>query len=258
MPAIRDPAAIRAILLSDPAWSVYALGDLARGFFEHCSWYVSSNTPPALALLYRGFTPPVLFGIGDPASIAGLLDELADEAAFYLQVRPEIVPVLSTRYRLTGLKPMWRMLLEPARFRHACGQAPVRLGPADLARAERLYADGHAAGEAPDFFFPSMLEDGVFFGIFEADELISIAGTHLVAPAEVVAAIGNVYTRRDRRRRGLGRFVTSAVVQDLLQRKIPVVALNVNQENRTALRIYENLGFTRYCEFVEGVAELPR
>jgi len=37
LPVVHDVAVIRAILMRDPAWSVYALGDLAPGFFERCS-----------------------------------------------------------------------------------------------------------------------------------------------------------------------------------------------------------------------------
>src|SRR5690348_16435776 len=162
--------------MRDPAWSVYALGDLAPGFFERCSWHATES--PALALLYCGFTPPVLFTLGQPAAIAMLLDELAGEPAFYLHVRPEIVPVLAANYRVTGLKKMWRMLLDRSCYRPVAGPDVVRLRPADLASVEQLYSDGQSTGEAPDFFFPPMLEAGVFFGVREGDELVSVAGTH--------------------------------------------------------------------------------
>jgi predicted GNAT family acetyltransferase len=99
-----------------------------------------------------------------------------------------------------------------------------------------------------------MLQEGVYRGVWEGRELIAAAGTHLVVPDQGVGAIGNVYTRRDRRGRGLARRVTSAVAAELLRRQIPTVALNVHQDNLTALRIYEKLGFERYCEFREGVA----
>jgi predicted GNAT family acetyltransferase len=69
-----------------------------------------------------------------------------------------------------------------------------------------------------------------------------------------VGAIGNVYTRRDRRGRGLASFVTGAVTAELLRLGLRTVALNVNQRNAAAIRVYEQLGFTRYCAFYEGVA----
>ena len=70
-----------------------------------------------------------------------------------------------------------------------------------------------------------------------------MAGTHLVVPQEGIAAVGNIYTRRDRRGRGLAGRVTAAVVAELLRRGVPTVALNVAQTNATARRVYERVGF---------------
>jgi predicted GNAT family acetyltransferase len=48
--------------------------------------------------------------------------------------------------------------------------------------------------------------------------------------------------------------LTGAVAAELVGRGVRTVALNVNQGNATAIRVYERLGFVRYCAFVEGVA----
>ena len=101
-----------------------------------------------------------------------------------------------------------------------------------------------------------MVEQGVFYGIYEGPNLIAAAGTHLVAPSEGVAAIGNVYTRRDRRGQGLATQVTGAVAAELLRLMPPsaIIALNVVQTNLAAVKVYERLGFARYCAFYEGLA----
>jgi predicted GNAT family acetyltransferase len=130
----------------------------------------------------------------------------------------------------------------------------VRLGPDDASSLERLYDDGRESGESPEYFHPGMLRNGVFFGICEGEDLISAAGTHVVAPSESVGAIGNVYTRRDRRGVGLAAKVTSAVVTELLNIKLNTIALNVYPGNASAVRIYERLGFRTYCEFRTGIA----
>lgn len=254
MPVLRDPAAIRSILSADPGWSVYALGDLAPGFFEHSLWVQPADGGPALALLFRGFSTPVLFAFGEAEAFAGTLDEIGDESALYLHVRPEIVPVLARRYRIVELKEMLRMVLDARAYRPAPTEGVLRLHSADLGELERLYADGNETGEAPDFFFPSMLEDGVFFGVREAGELVAAAGTHLAVPAEGVGAVGNVYTRRNRRGRGLGARTTSAVVDELVRTKVATIALNVSRKNETAIRVYERLGFRGYCDYYEGLA----
>jgi predicted GNAT family acetyltransferase len=69
-----------------------------------------------------------------------------------------------------------------------------------------------------------------------------------------VAAIGNVYTRRDRRRLGLAAALTSAMAGELLALRLPTIALSVAQANTAAIRIYERLGFVKRCEFIEGYA----
>ncbi|HVX66400.1 MAG TPA: GNAT family N-acetyltransferase, partial [Bryobacteraceae bacterium] len=202
-----SPSELREILRRDRGWSLYALGDLAPGYFEHSEWHSSDG---AVVLVYRAATPPVLFAMGDPKTVARLAAKVADPRV-YLHVRPKAAEALAPQYRGVGLKPMWRMLLDPARFRPEECRACTRLGAGDASALDRLYADGREAGEAPDFFFPSMLEDGVFFGVRKAGELVAAAGTHLAVPAEGVAAIGNVYTRRDHRGRGLAGALTSAV-----------------------------------------------
>ena len=111
MPAAHDIPAIRALLEADRAWAAYALGDLAPGFIEHCSWFQPRGDSGALALLYGAFKPPVLFTHGDPESLATILDEISTEPAVYLHVRPEILPILATRYRIVELRRMWRMVL---------------------------------------------------------------------------------------------------------------------------------------------------
>lgn len=249
---ITDKARIRAILEQDRAWSIYALGDLVPPYDTGCTWIASPADSGALVLLNRQFDPPVLFATGEPAAVAGILDEIAGERAFYLHVRHSIVPLIAERWHVEHVKPMRRLVLEPARFNPADSSRAVRLGPADVDAVQRLYADGNTTSESPDFFFPSMLDDGVFFGIRENGALISVAGTHLVAAAESVAAIGNVYTRRDRRGRGLAAQVTSAVAAELLRREIKTIALNVVEANETARRVYERLGFLDYVGYLEG------
>jgi ribosomal protein S18 acetylase RimI-like enzyme len=247
-----DRDSIRGVLAKDRPWSLYALGDLAPGYFERCTWFLKDSE--ALVLLYRGSTPPVLFAAGAPASVARLLPELRGEKAFYLHLRPEIAELLAADYEIQGLKQMWRMTLDASRYQAAPFREVRRLGGPDLPALQELYADGEAAGEAPDFFFPEMLEQGVFFGVEEDGRLASVAGTHLVVPAEGVAAVGNIYTRRGCRGRGWGSLVTSAVAGELLRREIPTIGLNVNQQNQAAIRVYEKLGFAKYCAFCEGLA----
>jgi len=254
VPLIGDRSAIRARLERDRPWSIYALGDLAPGLFEQSRWHAAEGGS-ALLLLFSAFETPVLFAIGGPAEVEPLLDEIVDQPRLYLSIQPDVLPLIQARYRVTHETPMWRMVLDPAQREFAPSRA-VRLTLADYAALTRLHADGEPAGEAPDFFAPYMVEQGVFYGVYEGSELVATAGTHLVVAAEGVGAVGNVYTRRDRRGRGLAAEVTRAVVAKLTRTLPPqaVIALNVKQSNASAIRIYERLGFQRYCPFFEGLA----
>ncbi len=257
MPRLTDPAAIRDILDTDRGWGVYLRGDLHPPLFAHSHWYGDTSSPPALLLVYRGFDTPVLAALGPAEKCARLLPEIPVNEPYYPHVPRTFLPALKARFDVSELLPMRRMLLDPAQFQLAKTDGVVRLGPEHVAAVQKLFADGASAGESPHFFLPSMLEDGVFCGSFEGTELVAAAGTHLVVAAEGVAAVGNIYTRRDRRGRGLAAQTTTAVVQALLDMRIPTIGLNVHEENTAAIRVYERLGFAHYCDFYEGMV-VPR
>ena len=246
---------LRALLERDRPWSLYALGDLAPGFFEHTEWLLAEGPAPALALLYRAFGTPILFTLGAPEGVALLLEEIHDPRLF-LSVRPDVLPVLKQRREVRDEASMWRMILDPARFAPVPEPDAVRLRSSDLAAHRRRSAAGALVNDPLDFFDPGMADRGVFFGVYEGDDLVAMAGTHVVAPEEGVAAIGSVSTREDHRNRGLATQVTGAVTRELLQMGIGMVGLNVNQHNPAAIRVYERLGFVRYCAFHEGLAVL--
>ena len=257
MPRITDLSRVRAILDRDRAWAAYAIGDLSPEFANGCSWYAPDDGSPALLLLYRGFDPPVAIAVGDVKDLTPLFQEI-DAPTISLHMRPDAIAALSPAYRPTYTRAMWRMTVEPASFRPASTDAVVTLDESDLAAVTALYQDGRQRDEGPAFFYPWMLRQGTFRGIREGADLVAVAGTHLYSRELGVCAIGNVYTRGDRRREGLGASVTSAVVQHAISQSIPTIVLNVSQANSGARRVYEQLGFNRHCDFLEGEAEAAR
>lgn len=246
---------VLAVLKSDRDWAVYALCDLEPPHAKFAEWRVADKER-ALLLLYREFGAPVLFTFGPPAAVAELLRDVR-EPELYLLIRPEHLPVVAESYAVTEPLVMWRMTLNAERFaatkEHELPEC-VRLGPERFAVLEALYADGADTGEAPDFFSRAQVELGVFYGAWEDGALVAAAGTHLYSEKLGLGAVGNVYVRRDRRGRGLGRAVTRAVTAALLHRGVHTIALNVRQDNAAAIRVYESLGYRRYCPFYEGLA----
>ena len=254
MPLTTDLRRIRTALDRDRTWSAYAIGDLDPERLPYCSWYAPAADTDTLVLLYRGFMPPILFAIGDPALFSQVFGEL-DAPTVSLHVLPEAVDALPPAYIATDTKPMWRMTVSAASFRPAAADDDVVvLDMSHTAAVAALFADARAGGEEPPFYRPAMLAEGSFRGIWEGAELVAVAGAHLFSPALGVCTIGNVYTRRDRRRRGLAARTTSAVVRHALDASIPTIVLNVSQANDAARRVYEHLGFRVHCAFVEGEA----
>ena len=79
-----------------------------------------------------------------------------------------------------------------------------------------------------------------------------MAGTHVATLRESAAALGNIYTRRDRRGRGLGTRVTAAVVDQLRSMQLATIVLNVRTSNAAAIHVYERLGFRKHCDYIEA------
>lgn len=243
MPRLTDKSAIRAILQRDPGWCVYALGDLSPEMFPKTSWFT-----PDLSMVLKDYGTSILFAMG-----SGSVREALDHVSWpvHLQVQGEALQAIRQEARVEHVKTMWRMTWSADRAIVGDHRA-TRLSEADVAAIERLYADGESSGEAPDFFYPAMVARGVFFGVYDGAALVAAAGTHLLSRDEGAAAIGNIYTRRDRRGRGLGRIVTTSVMRELAG--VETVGLNVRADNAPAIRLYESLGFTHHCEFYEAVA----
>jgi len=255
MGRLRNRAEIRRRLERERPWAVYALGDLAPGYWEHSEWYVTDEHPNAVALIYRVGERPVLFTLGEAEALPSLLDELLPEPCLSLSIRTEHLPAVESRWHVHRCSPMWRMLLDPSASTLTPGHSVIPVRPEDEPALRELFQDGSATGEEPDFFMPPMLADGTYFALREGERLVAAAVTHLIAPSEGVATIGNVYVRRTHRGLGLARSVVSAVVTELRRREITTIALNVRQSNAAAIRVYERLGFRTYCRFLEGIAQ---
>jgi RimJ/RimL family protein N-acetyltransferase len=255
MPLLTDLSIVRSRLDRDREWSAYAIGDLAPGLVEHCEWHGAEEPSDALVLIFRGFSPSIVFAMGSTRELRPLFAEVADQE-LSLHLRADGVAALSGAYTTSSLRTMRRMTLRPDAFRPAIDDMlrSSRIDESHLAAVTALYADGEPRGEAPTFFSPAMLRQGTFHGVWEGGELIAIAGTHLYSAELGVCTIGNVYTRGDRRGRGLAARVTSDVVAYALSDAIATIVLNVGADNTAAQRVYERLGFVGYGEFYEGEA----
>ena len=255
---LSDKKQILAFLQQDRLYAAYAIGDLEPSLFARCQWFGAENdgkmqalrlgSGQALALFFTGLQPPALFTMGDTDGLAAILASALQPERAYFTCRAEHLPVVKTFYALDEVEEMFRMAINPADFRSASGPT-IKLELSHLDALHQLYRLGGG-----DAFAPYQLQDGIYYGVKLNEQLVSTAGTHLVSPAFGVAAVGNIFTHPNHRRRGYATACTSQVVEELLAQGLNVV-LNVNRENAGAIGIYERLGFRRYCPFIEVLGD---
>ncbi len=289
----RQQAEIRRRLEQDRVWAVYALADLQPELAPYCRWFTHADGDAgAVALLFDGLEPPILFAAGAPAALAAALTGADLPAQVYLSVREDHAATLAQWYDHHDVRHMWRMVLGGAReegkrgrqgdnlTRHASpvtGETgrrggdlqslnlqslnlPIspaftlrRLTGADVPAVKALLA--HGGPFTPDAFAAQQVEMGVFYGVEDdTGALAAVGGTHIVDYTARLAAIGNMYTRPDCRGRGFANAVLAAIVASLQADGVATIVLNVDQRNTGARRIYERFGFVAHCPYIEGVA----
>ena len=268
---LTNPTEILAFLERNRCYAAYAIGDLEPEMFQHTHWYVAEAAGQArsLALHFTALDPDALFLMGETVGLAIILGSALRPRRVYASARSEHLSALRSFYRLGQPEHVVRMVLDVNAFRPApvppqphtgagmwyrpwdgaSGKA-IRLSPAYTRQLERLYSMGQ--GNA---FSAFQVAQGVFYGVTDKDRLVSTAGTHVFSETYGVTAVGNVFTHPDYRQRGLGTLCTSAVVRELLTRRIQTIVLNVYEDNKAALRIYQRMGFREHCRYVEVLAE---
>lgn len=251
---LTNRATIRAFLNRDRALTAYALGDLDDAFWPDSVFYGAQRGGmlESLVLLYHGLDPVVLTAFGEPDGVGAILDAVALPDEVYYLWLPAMEPLLAALFEQPHMHTEWRMVLDAPTFDAPPVDAVTRITPdqADLLAA--LYRHAADPGETIVAFSPWQIAHGVFYGVWVDGDLVATAGTHVWAPGEGVAAIGNVFTRPEFRGRGYASQCTAAVVTDALAAGIDPLVLNVRYGNEAAIHIYERLGFRRVATFLEG------
>lgn len=252
----RDKARILAFLEQDRIYHGYAICDLAPPLDVMSDWYgayTADERMSGLCLHYRGFVPNPLNVMGEPDAVDAILRTVLQPSPVYLICRPEHQATVWKYYQPEHVEDMIRMVVNPASFQPAdSGIQPVRLRPTDLGELRELYGTGEG-----NLFTEYMLRDGVFYGIWQDNRMVAVAGTHCIAPRYGIGAVGNVYTHPAYRGRGYAQICTGVVTCDLFtHHRCRDVILNVNRENRAAQTAYSHLGYRAHCDFIEAPAHV--
>lgn len=248
--AVSDRSEIAAFLRRDRRYAAYALGDLDGPNRGRIAWgmaYDESGRPTALVMHHEGLVPQPLFLMGAPDGCRAVLESVLKPREAYLQGTELHEAALRGLYELDAPLRMLRMVVDRETFTPFAGPAE-RLTALDIDDLNRLYQLGFRAG-----FPPSVVEDGVYYGVRVRDRLVSAAGTHAINPREGIAVVGNVMTHADFRGHDFAKMVTSAVTAELLGH-VEDVALNVHADNDPAVAAYSRLGYRTHCQLIERLA----
>lgn len=249
---LREATGIQHVLESRRSFAAYPIAQLDPHFFGlvRC-WQAKGTSGQALLLLSGGGLGDALFAMGDGGGLDALLRLHRGPKHNYATCQPEHLPVLRRYFQLANEQTMLRMGVTAETFRPAGaladGAVLRRLRGLDVHHLNALY---NTEG-APAYYTATHLREGLYYGIFERQELVAVAGTHVVSQAINIAVVGNVFTHPDHRGRGYARVATGAVTAELLE-TCHDVYLTVDPMNTPAVRPYRHLGYQEQCQLIES------
>jgi ribosomal protein S18 acetylase RimI-like enzyme len=221
------------------------LANLLDNIFWHClsgpHAHLSSGGPAARRYA-RGFSPIVGFPDPNQPDFDALAPLCDPGEQFYCDA-------------WSGPAPAgWRIEAEATMFRMVWDAPAPDCDPAEDARplqpAHAQQALALATLTRPGPFGPRTIELGEYFGYFEGERLIAMAGERMAAPG--LREISGVCTHPDSQGRGLARKLVQKLVRRQLQRgETPF--LHVMRANERAHELYLRMGFRDYCETVVRV-----
>ena len=248
-----DYESLRRYLTQDRVGAAYLLGDLDQPYVEQTQWFgmfdPDDGALDGVLLLYTGLRMPTVLTVGDVIQMEALFGATLDvlPRRFYVNILREHRRALDVYYRGSLSQEVYRMGLGRAEYTREAEPVDVDLlTHRDTAAIMRLYT------HYPDNFFePAHLDSGLYFGIREGGELVSVAGAHVISETHDVAVVGNTVTHSDKRKRGLARRCVTRVLDELFPR-VSRVALNVPVGNGQAISVYSGFGFYEHSRFIEG------
>jgi ribosomal protein S18 acetylase RimI-like enzyme len=169
------------------------------------------------------------------ADMASLLKP--GEATVLVNLSITTVPSEWTVLRVIEAIQMLGDHLVPDRTETRPSEQLLQLGTADVADMLALVAEAQ-----PGPFRTGTISFGGYLGIRRKGALIAMAGQRLGLTG--YTEISAVATRSDHRRQGMGERLVRAVATGIVERgEIPF--LHVSTESEKAIRLYEDMGFTR-------------
>lgn len=245
----RDRDELRRILAPHRTFAAYALGQLNPELFARSEWWVARGSGGQAVLLHsKGGLGNALFSLGAVDALEALLRLHPGPRHTFLTSQTSHLETMLRYFHLATRQEMMRMQVDRETFRPVLGEVR-HLSGHEVGPINRLYrSEGTQA-----FYTAENIDDAVYYGAYEGNRIVSVAGTHVVAPGDEIGVVGNVFTHPRHRGLGLGARVTGAVTRELL-RSCREVVLSVDPANISAVRAYQNLGYEDVGRLIEGAA----
>jgi RimJ/RimL family protein N-acetyltransferase len=259
--SLHDRNEIEVFLRRNVFLNIYSLGDLDDFFWPFTTWYglKENGALQGVALIYSGGSIPTLLALAEEektAPLHRLLRALTPllPLSFYAHLSLGLQVELKDRYTLIPHGEHYKMALAiQSGLKRIDTSHVIRLSSGDLPDILALLNEAYPE----NYFDPRMLETNQYYGIRSPEGLISMGGIHVYSPRLRVAALGNIVTRPSHRGKGHASAVTARLCQSLLN-EVDHIGLNVQAENRSAIRCYEKLGFDVIACYNEYRIELKR
>ena len=190
----------------------------------------------------QGFSPIVGFATADHPDFAALAPFCAPGEHFYCDGWSGAPPA---GWQIDSESTMFKMLWEADLPTTDEAPEAIPLGPEHASQALEL-----ATLTRPGPFGPRTIELGEYFGCFEGQRLVAMAGERM--NAGTLREISGVCTHPNFQGRGFARRLMFKLIRRQLQRnEIPF--LHVMRDNASAHRLYQRMGFRDYRETVVRV-----
>jgi GNAT superfamily N-acetyltransferase len=230
-------------LSKTPELQLYTIGDLDDFFWPNTIWYAiyENQEIQSIALLYVGMNPPtlLLFFDKDPYYSTELLRSIKPllPEKFLVHLSPGLIDVFGKENIIEDFGQNYRMIL--TKNPEIISDNNIRqLNNIDLPVIRDLYSIAYPA----NWFDSRMVETGKYYGYFTNNQLLGISGIHVFSAKYRIAALGNIATHPDFRRRQIAYKLTSYLCNDL-RKSVDIIGLNVKSDNMTAINCYLRIGF---------------
>lgn len=234
---------VRYLELRRP-YSAPVYGYLEPRYLPHTHWYVTDHKGSAgLLLRVDGASSAAIHLQGAPEAAEALLAEAALPRYGFLTFESHLEALARRHFLLREYQALVRMAVTAETFAPVDSSLATPLQGHQISEVNQLYRSDSGARISRE-----QLSEGIYYGIWQDERLVSVAGTQLVSPIQGMAMVANVLTHPQYRNRGYATQCVGALTAHLLERaRIHDVTLNVHQENLPAVRAYHRLGYRQAC-----------